>query len=294
MHWTAPSLDGSREPVRLCERTGRCECLPRWPHDDRHRCATRNGTEGIELSVRGTELTSPVTGPASADLVAAGDEEAGSRRSRENLTAADPGVVTPPTGRWHSLATFGIGPLLVAGDLLAVAVGVVGTEAVGQSIGVDSPARKIAAFGLFLLGLLWTAGLYRSRLSLSVLDDLPTLVGRWLAAVGARRARPDPLVQGRLAGLRDRLAVHVGCGHRWGVRHRLPGARLPGRAAAADAGRGRPSDADPRCRPGRPPRRGDPPCAPGVRAASHRLRRCRPADRPRHRRAARPRRHRRS
>jgi exopolysaccharide biosynthesis polyprenyl glycosylphosphotransferase len=83
---------------------------------------------------------------------------------------------------WSKLATFGIGPLLLVLDVLAVVVGVVGAELAGIEVGEDAPSRKTAAFGVVLLVLLGSAGLYRSRLSLSVLDDLPALAGRWLAA----------------------------------------------------------------------------------------------------------------
>ncbi len=83
---------------------------------------------------------------------------------------------------WTRMARYGTRPLLVGLDLLAVAIGVVGMEAIGRAIGIDSPSRKTAAFGVILVCLLVLAGLYRSRLSLSVLDDLPVLLGRWLAA----------------------------------------------------------------------------------------------------------------
>jgi exopolysaccharide biosynthesis polyprenyl glycosylphosphotransferase len=69
-------------------------------------------------------------------------------------------------------------------DTLAVLVGVVGMEVVAAQLGDEAPARKAAAFGVILLGLFWLGGLYRSRLSLSVLDDLPALSGRWLGAAG--------------------------------------------------------------------------------------------------------------
>jgi exopolysaccharide biosynthesis polyprenyl glycosylphosphotransferase len=96
-------------------------------------------------------------------------------------------TLSPPTDSaesqpWVTVASFGIRPLLVGLDLLAVALGVVGMEIVGDAMGVESPGLKTAAFGVVLLLLLGHAGLYRSRLSLSVLDDLPTLLGRWLAA----------------------------------------------------------------------------------------------------------------
>jgi exopolysaccharide biosynthesis polyprenyl glycosylphosphotransferase len=87
-----------------------------------------------------------------------------------------------PDSRWARMARYGIAPLLLASDLAAVVLGVVGAEIFGSEVGLDSPARKTAAFGIVLLALMAGAGLYRSRLSLSVLDDLPVLAGRWLAA----------------------------------------------------------------------------------------------------------------
>ncbi|MGY1840860.1 MULTISPECIES: sugar transferase [unclassified Modestobacter] len=88
----------------------------------------------------------------------------------------------PGNGLWGRLAKHGVPPFLVVLDLLAVCVGVVGVEWVSSEVGWDTPARKIAFFGLTLLALFWLAGLYRSRLSLSVLDDLPVMGGRWLSA----------------------------------------------------------------------------------------------------------------
>jgi exopolysaccharide biosynthesis polyprenyl glycosylphosphotransferase len=84
--------------------------------------------------------------------------------------------------RWMRLARFGVPPALLALDLLSVAIGLVGMETVGRHMGVESPSRKTAAFAAILLILLALGGLYRSRLSLSVLDDAPALVGRWLVA----------------------------------------------------------------------------------------------------------------
>jgi exopolysaccharide biosynthesis polyprenyl glycosylphosphotransferase len=80
------------------------------------------------------------------------------------------------------LIRLGVPPLLVALDGLAVVIGVVGMEVVSRLVSLDAPARKTAAFGAVLLLVFWQAGLHRSRLTLSVLDDLPTLLGRWLAA----------------------------------------------------------------------------------------------------------------
>jgi exopolysaccharide biosynthesis polyprenyl glycosylphosphotransferase len=82
------------------------------------------------------------------------------------------------------VAVLGLRPLLLALDLVAVGVGVLGTEFIGRQVGLDSPSRKTAAFGLILIALFLLAGLYRPRLALSVLDDLPVIAGRWFAAAG--------------------------------------------------------------------------------------------------------------
>ncbi|MGY1740256.1 MULTISPECIES: exopolysaccharide biosynthesis polyprenyl glycosylphosphotransferase [unclassified Blastococcus] len=92
-----------------------------------------------------------------------------------------------PTGRaalWTRLSRYGVLPLLLASDLVAVGVGVLAAEWIGREVGDDSPLRKTAAFALVFLVCLSQARLYRSRLALSVLDDLPALVGRWLLAAG--------------------------------------------------------------------------------------------------------------
>ncbi len=130
--------------------------------------------EAIELSVRDDDLAPTIPRPSSAGRAGPPSPD-------------DAGVAPVPepsaSGRWSSLAGFGIPPLLVLVDLVAVAVGVLGAELVSRGTGVDSPARKIAAFGAVLLVLFWLAGLYRSRLSLSILDVIPAIAGRWLAAV---------------------------------------------------------------------------------------------------------------
>jgi exopolysaccharide biosynthesis polyprenyl glycosylphosphotransferase len=90
----------------------------------------------------------------------------------------------PVEGLLPRVTRFGVRPLLVGLDLVAVAVGVLAAEYIGDQVGVDSPARKTALFGVVFLLLLAAAGLYRSRLSLSVLDDLPVLAARWVGAAG--------------------------------------------------------------------------------------------------------------
>ena len=83
------------------------------------------------------------------------------------------------------LAGHGVAPLLVVVDVLAVVIGVGGAEILGRFVlGEDSPARKTLLFGLVFLLCMWQAGLYRSRLSLSILDDLPAISGRVVLAVG--------------------------------------------------------------------------------------------------------------
>jgi exopolysaccharide biosynthesis polyprenyl glycosylphosphotransferase len=85
---------------------------------------------------------------------------------------------------WTHLARFGIRPFLLALDLVAVGIGVLGVELVSRQVGLESPLRKTLAFGVVLLVLFALGGLYRSRLTLSVLDDLPNMTGRWLVAAG--------------------------------------------------------------------------------------------------------------
>jgi hypothetical protein len=63
------------------------------------------------------------------------------------------------TSVWARVAVAGTRPLLLLLDLAAVFVGVVGVEIVSANLGFDSPARKIFAFGLVLLALIWAAGL---------------------------------------------------------------------------------------------------------------------------------------
>jgi exopolysaccharide biosynthesis polyprenyl glycosylphosphotransferase len=110
-------------------------------------------------------------------------ETEGHARSRNAISGAGATAVQQAVrAPWTLLSRLGVPPLLIALDGLAVAVGVLGMEVVSREVGLDSPARKTAAFGAVLIVLLWQAGLYRPRLSLSVLDDLPRILGRWLAA----------------------------------------------------------------------------------------------------------------
>ncbi|MBL8928488.1 MAG: exopolysaccharide biosynthesis polyprenyl glycosylphosphotransferase [Kineosporiaceae bacterium] len=77
------------------------------------------------------------------------------------------------------LGAYGVQPLLVACDLAAaVSGGLLAGLLTSSGIG-----RVHALFVAVLLALLSVGHLYRSRLSMSILDDLPRLVGRWLGAI---------------------------------------------------------------------------------------------------------------
>ena len=131
----------------------------------------------------------PVDGAEAADQITpdrprprrAGDR-AGAVRSEQEPYAAVPPL--PAARGWHRLGTQGVGPLLLLLDLVAVVVGTVAMAGVAAVTGGEAPVRKTLVFGVLLLVLLWARGLYRSRLTLSVLDDLPALANRWLAAAG--------------------------------------------------------------------------------------------------------------
>ncbi len=94
----------------------------------------------------------------------------------ERNSAAPRGTLRRParTVRERTLLRYGVRPLLVLLDVAAFGVAVAAT----------GPLRGLHVVLLALtLGLFASAGLYRPRLSLSVLDDLPSLAGRPLAAV---------------------------------------------------------------------------------------------------------------
>ena len=84
-----------------------------------------------------------------------------------------------PVIRRKLLDRLGQRPLLLAGDVVVCAL----TVLWGAWYASDYRFSH-ASFALALLLCLGMAGLYRSRLSLSLLDDLPTVVGHWLIAVG--------------------------------------------------------------------------------------------------------------
>lgn len=71
-------------------------------------------------------------------------------------------------------------PVLLGSDLLAVLGGLATLLAIGPA-GASS-LRGTALFGAIMLVAFAAGGLHRSRLSLALLDDLPQMTGRWLAA----------------------------------------------------------------------------------------------------------------
>ncbi len=76
-----------------------------------------------------------------------------------------------PAGPWW--LRHGVRPLLLAADGLAL----------GAALLVEGARTSTLVFAGLFLALLAAGGLYRSRLSLSILDDTPRISGRWLAAL---------------------------------------------------------------------------------------------------------------
>src|SRR5215210_1305656 len=93
------------------------------------------------------------------------------RRPRLRLVQTELRRVPPA---WEPLLTGGVRPLLMAGDVAACLVSLLaGKGYLTTELG----------FGAILVLLFHDGGLYRSRLALSVLDDLPCILRRWLMAV---------------------------------------------------------------------------------------------------------------
>lgn len=106
----------------------------------------------------------------------------GARRANRPVRSASAAaaVVTRPAwvfGGW--ILRDGVRPLLLGADLVACGIA---TAAIGLA-GGHAPHWTVLLFSLLLVSLYGLGGLYRSRLSLSLLDDVPRLVGRWLAAL---------------------------------------------------------------------------------------------------------------
>jgi exopolysaccharide biosynthesis polyprenyl glycosylphosphotransferase len=95
----------------------------------------------------------------------------------------------PPSGTWKGWhVRAGIRPLLLSLDVLAALIGMLAT---------DGLRPVMVVFAVLMMSFYAAAGLYKSRLSISLLDDLPQLVGRLLAALA--------LTMMLQTALRDRL-----------------------------------------------------------------------------------------
>jgi exopolysaccharide biosynthesis polyprenyl glycosylphosphotransferase len=136
-------------------------------------------------------LAPPVPAPArpAADH---GNHRLGARRANRPVRTASSAraVVTRPAwvlGGW--LLRDGVRPLLLGADVISCLIAI--------AILHRNPHWTVYLFIVLLVGLYGLGGLYRSRLSLSLLDDMPRAVGRWLAAVAltvlvqSARARAD-------------------------------------------------------------------------------------------------------
>ena len=102
------------------------------------------------------------------------------------------GTSTSSRPWWTPLLRGGIRPLLVAGDLLACTVA-----------GALSPSRSPLAlyFAIVLVGFLYGVDLYRSRLTLSLLDDLPRLIQAWLMTVALMEVAAQ-IILGEFVGIK--------------------------------------------------------------------------------------------
>jgi exopolysaccharide biosynthesis polyprenyl glycosylphosphotransferase len=100
---------------------------------------------------------------------------------------------------WHPLLRDGVRPLFLAGDVAACLLATV--------LSNDSWVLGVAFMAL-LIPLLSQAGLYRSRLALSVLDDLPRLLKRWLLAFAVVLAGTQ-FLQGQAAGFEVTVTAGV-------------------------------------------------------------------------------------
>jgi exopolysaccharide biosynthesis polyprenyl glycosylphosphotransferase len=157
---------------------------PRWtgsPSASAVGAATRPGPVAagpVTAGIRGAGAPQSTTVPVRARV--AGDyagHRLGARRANRPVRSASSAaaVVTRPAwmfGGW--LLRDGVRPLLLGADLTACAI---------ATAIVHRPHWTTGLFVALLVGLYGFGGLYRSRLSLSLLDDVPRVVGRWLAAV---------------------------------------------------------------------------------------------------------------
>jgi len=120
----------------------------------------------------------PVSNPPSAALAVTPPVATGADRE-----VAEPGepagvpVVESRFSRYRSSLVVGerMGLMLVAGDLLACLL---------PAAFINAGTQSTVGTALVMVGLLAMGGLNRSRLSLSVLDDLPQIIRLWLVGAG--------------------------------------------------------------------------------------------------------------
>ncbi|HEX2809446.1 MAG TPA: exopolysaccharide biosynthesis polyprenyl glycosylphosphotransferase, partial [Kineosporiaceae bacterium] len=145
----------------------------------------------LNTSALGSGTSLSTTVPVGGQAASGGSHRLGARRANRPVRSASSAaaVMTRPAwllGGW--LLRDGVRPLLLAADLTACGV---------ATAIVHRPHWTTFLFMALLVGLYGFGGLYRSRLSLSLLDDVPRIVGRWLAAVAltvlvqTARARAD-------------------------------------------------------------------------------------------------------
>jgi len=120
--------------------------------------------------------------------------------------AGDDAAAVAATPRWHATLRFGVLPVLLAADVLAFAA----------AVALPGAASGLAVvLGVLIVCLFAIGGLYRSRAHLSVLDDLPSLLGRVLLA-GACVTLVDLLTDGyegrETVAITALFAVLVVCG----------------------------------------------------------------------------------
>jgi len=152
----------------------------------------------LGLSAVGDNAATPIV-QASALEVPAASEPSGAPVRRS-------GPAVGATSRWHAALRFGVMPVLLAADVLVFAA----------AVALPGAASSLAVvLGVLIVSLYATGGLYRSRAHLSVLDDLPSLLGRALLA-GACVTLVDLLTDGyegrETVAITALFAVLVVCG----------------------------------------------------------------------------------
>ena len=122
----------------------------------------------------------PEASPGSAEPTDPPSSPAG-RRPR-TLVALPPLEAGRARAGWRRLAGLGLPTFCLSLDLAALGIGLGAAVLASAQLGEPVPVRSGFVFAGALLVLLFLGGLYRTRLSPSVLDDLPALTGRSLVS----------------------------------------------------------------------------------------------------------------